>query len=111
MLLRIWSDEMESAQFEEIYKDIQPLHKAMKNAIEMVFATSPLLALSTNSWGGRTVNSTFLLRVGDFYVLSFPFVDDPQGLPSPWQRPPSNPRSARGLCYPSHYIYFRGKTT
>jgi hypothetical protein len=71
MFLRIWSNEMESAQFEEIFIEIQMLHRAMKNAIEMVFATSPLLALSTNSWAGRACNSTFLLRVSDFYVLHF----------------------------------------
>ena len=60
---RIWSDRMEKEHFEEVSKEIQTLHKSMKNIIEMVSATSPLLALSTHGWASTRCNSNFLLRV------------------------------------------------
>jgi len=54
---------LEPEQFEEMSSEIQMLHKAMKNVIEIVFATSPLLALSPYGWSSKTCHSTFLLRV------------------------------------------------
>lgn len=59
---------MEPLQLEQISYEIQALHKSMKNIIEIVFATSPLLALSTRGWSWRTVNSTYLLRVSCILV-------------------------------------------
>lgn len=60
---------MDPQQFDEVSNTIQSLHASMKNAIEIVFATSPLLALSTHGWGLRTIHSTNLLRVGDIYLF------------------------------------------
>jgi hypothetical protein len=54
---------MEPNQLEEIIIEMQKLHKAMKNVLEISFATSPLLALSTHGWSSRTCHSTYLLRV------------------------------------------------
>jgi hypothetical protein len=54
---------MDPDQFEEISNEIQLLHKSMKNVIEIVFATSPLLALSTHGWASKSCNSVYLLRV------------------------------------------------
>jgi hypothetical protein len=61
---------MDPLQFEDVANEIQTLHKSMKNVIEIVFATSPLLALSTHGWGSRSFHSTFLLRVSGFLVFS-----------------------------------------
>lgn len=55
--------------FEEIASDLQVLHKSMKNLIEIVFATSPLLALSTHGWSWKS-HSTYLLRVSEVYLLN-----------------------------------------
>jgi hypothetical protein len=66
--IRIWSDRMGKAQFEDLSKEIQILHKSMKNIIEMVSATSPLLALSTHGWTSTSCNSNFLLRVSEFIL-------------------------------------------
>lgn len=60
---------MDSKQFEEIANEIQSLHKAMKNVIEIVFATSPLLALSTHGWDSKSYNSVYLIRVGGFSLF------------------------------------------
>jgi hypothetical protein len=57
---------MEPQQLEEIADEIQNLHKPMKNVIEVVFATSPLLALSTHGWRQKSYHSTYLLRVSCF---------------------------------------------
>ena len=65
---RIWSDHMEKEQFEDVSKEIQILHKSMKNIIEMVSATSPLLVLSTHGWASTACNSNFLLRVRGFLL-------------------------------------------
>ena len=66
---RIWSDRMDPEQFEGISLDMQVLHKSMKNIIEMVFATSPLLALSTSGWHSKSFQGTYLLKVGDVFVF------------------------------------------
>jgi hypothetical protein len=60
---------MEPQQFEEISAEFQNLHKAMKNVIEAVFATSPLLALSTHGLRQKCYHSTYLLRVGNDAVV------------------------------------------
>lgn len=56
-------------QFEEISNEMKMLHKPMKNVMEVVFATSPLLALSTHGWASKSYNSTYLLRVSDVLVV------------------------------------------
>ena len=48
MSLRIWLDRMDPQQFTDVSEAIQTLHRAMKNVMEIVFAASPLLALSTH---------------------------------------------------------------
>ena len=60
---------MGPVQFADISTVIQLLHKSMKNVIEIVFAISPLLALSTHSWAAKACNSTYLLRVSRFYLF------------------------------------------
>jgi hypothetical protein len=60
---------MEPQQLEDICNEIQDLHKPMKNVIEVVFATSPLLALSTHGWRQKASHSTYLLRVGAFAAV------------------------------------------
>ena len=59
---------IDPTQLEETTNDVQALHKSMKNAIEVVFATSPLLALSTHGWASRSFHSTYLLRVSNAWV-------------------------------------------
>jgi hypothetical protein len=56
---------MDPVQFEELTMEIQSLHKGMKNVIDIVFATSPLLALSTHGWASKSCHSTYLLRVSN----------------------------------------------
>jgi hypothetical protein len=72
MLLRIWSDRVKQEEFEDVCNEMKIMHKQMKNAMEMVFAISPLLALQTRGWGGKSCKSTYLLRVSDGF---FTFVD------------------------------------
>lgn len=60
---------MDSQQFEDIYEELHILQKSMKNIMEIVFATSPLLALSTRGWDSRSFHSTYLLRVSDSLVF------------------------------------------
>lgn len=64
-ILRIWLDRMDSPQFEEISDQLKLLHKSMKNVMEIVFAMSPLLALSTHGWDAKSLHSTYLLRVSN----------------------------------------------
>jgi hypothetical protein len=54
---------MEPQQLEDISEEVLNLHKPMKNVMEVVFATSPLLALSTHGWRQKSFHSTYLLRV------------------------------------------------
>lgn len=74
-ILRIWSDRMSPQHFEEISNEIERLHKPMKNMIEIVFAVSPLLALSTHGWSSSNYHSTYLLRVSDAFVAFFAFIN------------------------------------
>lgn len=67
-LSRLWSGQMDKEKFAEISETIPSLYRGMKNVMEMVFAASPLLALSTHSWAVRTINRTYLLRVGLDFV-------------------------------------------
>jgi hypothetical protein len=69
MLLRIWLDQMDPDQFEDLSNAMQILHKPMKNVIEIVFASSPLLALSTHGWASQMYHSTYLLRVSDVRIF------------------------------------------
>ena len=61
---------MNSEQLEQISDEIQALHKPMKNLIEVVFAISPLLALSTHGWTWNSINGIYLLRVS-FVLIGF----------------------------------------
>ena len=55
---------MDPQQLEDVTNGIKALHRSIKNVSEIVFAISPLLALSPRGWGGKTsVNSAYLLRV------------------------------------------------
>jgi len=66
MFIRIWFKKVELPELEDLCNEIEILHKSMKNAIEIVFATSPLLALSTRGWATKKhFHSTYLLRVSD----------------------------------------------
>ena len=64
-------DQMEPQQFEDISHKLQLIHKSMKNVMEIVFAISPLLALSTHVWDMKSIHSTYLLRVSDASVFSY----------------------------------------
>jgi hypothetical protein len=47
------------------------LHKPMRNIIQIVFAVSPLLALSPHGWGPtRSIHGVYLLRVS-FVLVGF----------------------------------------
>ena len=72
---------MDSQQFEDIYDKLQFLHKSMKNIMEIVFATSPLLALSTQGWDSRSFHSTYLLRVSNSLVFLLSFINNQKDLP------------------------------
>ena len=74
-------DQMDSQEFEDISDDMQNWYKSMKNVMEIVFAISPLLALSTRAWGSQSVHSTYLLRVSDGLVFFLPFINNHQHLP------------------------------
>jgi hypothetical protein len=67
---RIWSNRLEDEQLQEISQQMQLLHSSIKNIMEYVFATSPLLALSTNGWK-RRISGAHLLTVSH---LSIPLV-------------------------------------
>ena len=76
---------MDMQQFEEISNEMQILHKSIKNMMEVVFATSPLLALSTHGWASKSYHSTYLLRVSNVLVTSFAFIKDQEDFPCTWQ--------------------------
>ena len=59
---------MDTQQFTDVSEAIQTLHRAMKNVMEIVFAASPLLALSTHGWALRAYNSTYLFRVSHVFI-------------------------------------------
>jgi hypothetical protein len=58
-------DRLDFQQLEDISEELQLFHKSMKNMMEIVFAISPLLALSTHGWYSKSTNSVYLLRVRD----------------------------------------------
>jgi hypothetical protein len=90
MLLRIWSDRMTSQEFQDISDEMEVTHKAMKNAMEITFAASPLLALHTGGLGSRSQHSTNLLRVSDGLLVVIAFIEDEEDLCRPRQQSPSN---------------------
>ena len=59
---------MDPRQLELLSNEIQALHKAMKNIIQIVFAISPLLAISSHGWSNRSTNGVYLLRVSHVSV-------------------------------------------
>jgi hypothetical protein len=63
MIIRIWLDRMDPQQLEDVTNEMESLHRSMKNVIEIMFAISPLLALSTQGWASKSVGSVYLLRV------------------------------------------------
>jgi hypothetical protein len=69
---RIWSNRLDEDQLRQISWEMQRLHKVMKNIIEFVFATSPLLALSGGGWT-RSIQGASLLRVSDIFNVFFLF--------------------------------------
>lgn len=109
--VRIWSGRMEPHQLEEISNEIQFLHKSMKNLMEVAFATSPLLALSTHGWRQKSFNGTYLLRVGDISAVYSCAHLRSKDLLSPWQQPSSNPSPAGRLCPSGNHRHFRGQAT
>jgi hypothetical protein len=54
---------MDTSQLDEIATEIEALHKSMKNLIEIAFALSPLMLLSTQGWSWRNIHRVYLLRV------------------------------------------------
>jgi hypothetical protein len=59
---------MDKQQLIDFSESIQSLYRAMKNVMEIVFAASPLLALSTHGWAMKAYNSTYLLRVSRVFI-------------------------------------------
>jgi hypothetical protein len=102
---------MDPQQLEDISKEIQALHKSMKNVMEMAFAVSPLLALSTHGWASKAINSMYLLRVTAISVLFLLLINRRQDLRSSWQRPPPNTRETRRPCPRGHYCHFGREVT
>ena len=84
MLLRICVDRM-TQELEDLFNDLETMHKSIKNAMEMIFATSPLLALQTRGWAWRSHHSTYLLRVSDGVLVSLALIEDQEDLCRPWQ--------------------------
>ena len=60
---------MEPSELDQISNEIQGIHKAMKNITEIVFATSPLLALSPSGWSWKNFNCCYLLRVSGLLIV------------------------------------------
>ena len=106
MMLSIWLDRMNLEEFEDACIEMELIHKQMKNAMEMVFAISPLLALQTRGWGSISCNSIYLLRVSEFFLLSLTCIEYLEDLSRPWQQPPSNPGAAGRLRPPGYHCYF-----
>ena len=76
---RLWSNRLDEDQFADLLLEIpSTMHKLMKNMLEFVFATSPLLILSTSGWL-RCIQGAYLLRVrivSSAFVLSLPAIID-----------------------------------
>jgi hypothetical protein len=81
---------MTSQEFEDISNEMEITYKSMKNAMEIIFATTPLLALHTGGWGSRSHHSTHLLRVSDGLLVSFALIEYQEDLCRPRQQSPSN---------------------
>lgn len=81
MSLSIWVDLLDSQEFETICDEAQLLHRSMKNIMEIVFAISPLLALSTHGWDSKSVNSTYLLKVSNILIFPLFFINALLDLP------------------------------
>lgn len=79
----MWLDRMNPQLLEDTSDSILTLHKSMKNVIDIVFAISPLLALSTHGWSSRNVHSTYLLRVSGVLEILLSLIIDQQDLPFP----------------------------
>lgn len=90
----MWLDRLNVDEFDDVCTEMESMHKSMKNAMEMVFSTSPLLALQTRGWASKSIHSTYLLRVSDLVAKSLAFIEVQEDLPCPWERPPSNPLTA-----------------
>jgi hypothetical protein len=84
---------MDPQQFEEVSYEIETLHKSIKNVMEIVFAISPLLAISSHGWT-KSCHSTYLLRVSDISVYYLLVINYEQDLCCAWKRPTSNPGPA-----------------
>jgi hypothetical protein len=72
---------MDSQHFEDISDEFQILQKSMKNLMEIVFAISPLLVLSTHGWDSKSVHRTYLLRVSDGLIFLLSIIHNLQDLP------------------------------
>lgn len=101
----MWLDRLNVDEFDDVCTEMESMHKSMKNAMEMVFSTSPLLALQTRGWASKSIHSTYLLRVSDLVAKSLAFIEVQEDLPCPWERPPSNPLTAWRLRPPGHHRY------
>ena len=75
---------MDPQQFEDVSHEMQALHRSIKNVIEIVFAISPLLALSTRGWASTSINSIYLLRVSLCLGCILVVIDNQEGLQCPW---------------------------
>jgi hypothetical protein len=70
---------MDPEQFQDFVNTAFGMHKSMKNLIEIVFAISPLLALSTHGWGRNyNFHSAFLLRVSGVLDFFMAIINDRQ---------------------------------
>ena len=57
---------MEQDQLDEISNGIETLRKSMKNLMEISFAISPLMILSSHGWMSPSCHSVYLLKVSVF---------------------------------------------
>jgi hypothetical protein len=71
---------MDPQQFEDIADELLLLQKSMRNIMDIVVATSPLLALSTHGWYPKSIliHSTYLLRVRANSIFSILFINNLQ---------------------------------
>jgi hypothetical protein len=77
---------MDPEQFEDVSNIIQSLHKLIKILIEIIFAISPLLALSTHEWANHySFHSTYLLRVNGVFANFMAIFNDQQDVHRPGQ--------------------------
>jgi hypothetical protein len=81
----MWSDQMEPQQLEGIINALLPLHKSIQNIINIVFATSPLLALATHGWAAHNYHCTYLYRVSNIFDIFWSFINDHEDLRCPWE--------------------------